>query len=370
VPKVIPPPEPKPTTPAQKDQKAESAETGTKQEAKAPQETAKEQPDEQKEVPENPSKEDQDPESSNKEDNDKTEVAEGEDPEASGEVAEKKKKKKKHRQSIKDPSQVPEGEEEGEDAIGRQASTHGKKKKKKKHGDKAGEEGDGDDKGQDDAAAEEGAAAEPSSTPPPATDEGESKPTETPSAEVPEFAAGWGFKAELPEQLKEYYTKNQLELPDYFQEPSRVWQKLMETKQTRDEMKKNLKGFSSNLNLFKGEDMVNQLQAAPGETLEVAVKGSVWSEDGDSKKQQVLLAMDNGKPVAEVYEGAASQGEDIEKSIEIKAPEEPGLHMLWRYTDTQDDMEKAKECLASSHGEAVKPRFPEEFVGLLLVSEP
>jgi len=186
---------------------------------------------------------------------------------------------------------------------------------------------------------------------------------------VPDFAKDWGLECDLAENLKEYYEQHRLEHPACFAEPDGVWIKLKEAKEQRELDHTKLSTWSSDINLFQGDDKVNQLLASPGQTLEVTVKGSVWNNRGDSCIQQTILAMDDAKVVAEIYNGVPGGGRDISSKIKIEVPHQPGLHMLWRYTDLQYSMQDAVRNITNNHGQAVKARFPDDFVGWVIISE-
>lgn len=186
---------------------------------------------------------------------------------------------------------------------------------------------------------------------------------------VPEFADALGLTCEHPELLRRYVSLHGLESLDEVSD-AQIWKKLEEEKVKREDNKKNLAGWGHWVQLYrKGSgEPAGITQARPGEAIAIEVKGEIHNNKGDSCIHQLVLALDK-EIVGELNNSVPGRGQKIAKSVAFKAPQDPGVYMLWRKGDLQYNMRDARRNFENGPGKEVKNRYPQDFVGWVVVEE-
>merc|ERR1719203_826752 len=97
----------------------------------------------------------------------------------------------------------------------------------------------------------------------------------------------------------------------------------------------------------------------------------IWNNKQDSCIQQCGLALgplegSEDACLGELYNGVPNRVKTIRRSVNIKAPEERGAHMLYRFGDLQYSFANAQNNFQRKQ-RRVTPQYPGAFVGWLVV---
>jgi len=187
---------------------------------------------------------------------------------------------------------------------------------------------------------------------------------------TPDWAQALGLDGEHPSLLREYYTSRGLEEPEWLSSDQAVWGQLEDELKTREDKRKQLKGWSHLIHLERNGAPAATLRVSPGEKLNLSVKGFIHNNQGDTCIHQLVLACDTSL-VADLNDGVPGRGRNLNQNVAMQAPEVPGTYMLWRYGDLQYSMRDAKRNFEAKHGKEGELRangkYPSSFVGWLVV---
>ena len=92
--------------------------------------------------------------------------------------------------------------------------------------------------------------------------------------------------------------------------------------------------YAHSVTLEKDGKPTAVIRAAPGEDVELHAKGWIQNKEGDTSLHQLLLVLDT-TIIAEVYDSIPGGGDTFETAFSFKAPEEPGVYMIWRFNELQ-----------------------------------
>lgn len=88
-------------------------------------------------------------------------------------------------------------------------------------------------------------------------------------------------------------------------------------------------GRDYDVRLFRGDLSTTVLHAHPGEQVQVRATGCVQNAGLGTNRVQVLLALDT-KVSAELYDGVPRTKKTFERMVDIRAPEQGGIYMIWK----------------------------------------
>lgn len=185
-------------------------------------------------------------------------------------------------------------------------------------------------------------------------------------APAPEWARRMGLDGEHPAHLRAYHATHGLQPPEWLDSDEAVWGALASEIDKFEASRKSLEGWKHRVDLEKDGQPAAILRARPGGTVTCAVRGWIHNNRGDTCIHQLILVQDTGI-VGELYDGVPMRGKPVHKKLSWKAPAEAGTYMLWRYGDLQYSMGDAKRNLTNRHRCVKGGKYPESFVGWLIV---
>jgi len=184
---------------------------------------------------------------------------------------------------------------------------------------------------------------------------------------IPDWAAGLGLTYEHPVLLRDYYSKHGLDIPEACNSDDGVWNALKSARESALASKRELNSWNHLIELTKNGQAALEIHVAPSQKVEIGVKGDIWNNNGDTCIHQLMLVMDK-QIIGELSDGVPGRGRKIKKDISFVAPSELGTYMLWKKGDLQYSMRDARRNCENEMGGRVKARYPDAFVGWLIVS--
>lgn len=188
---------------------------------------------------------------------------------------------------------------------------------------------------------------------------------------IPPWAVELDIDPKHPAWLREHFEKYSLEPPPWLSDDAAIWEQLRVEYDARDAQKAIYKGYGHRVHLESSGQLVGQVRAAPGSTVEVRLRGHIWNNNRNTCIQQCGLALGpldgcQDAFLAEIYNGVPSSAQEINRVVQFKAPMEPGVHLLYRFGDLQYSFRDALRQF-SAKTTKVTVKYPSAFVGWLIV---
>ncbi|CAE7837954.1 unnamed protein product [Symbiodinium sp. CCMP2592] len=189
---------------------------------------------------------------------------------------------------------------------------------------------------------------------------------EAAKATAPAWALDLGLDGHC-DQVRDYFRKRSQETPPWLEEDAAIWQQLEHGRAYDEERRQAVDSYAHSVTLEKDGKPTAVLRAAPGEDVELHAKGWIQNKEGDTSLHQLLLVLDT-TIIAEVYDSIPGGGDTFDTAFSFKAPEEPGVYMIWRFNELQQSMEEAKASLTAKGSVVDASQYPAFFTGTLVVA--
>jgi len=183
----------------------------------------------------------------------------------------------------------------------------------------------------------------------------------------PEWAHEIGLTYEHPQLLREYYENHALSMPEDWVGDEAVWEAMRRAREETMNNKNELKSWNHAITLSQGDVPQSLLRAEKNEKLDITIQGVIWNKGGDTCIHQLMLVLDK-EIVAEVSDGVPCRGKKVHKRVTIQAPSQAGTYMFWKIGDLQYSMANARRNAVNKIGGRVTARYPDSFVGWLIVA--